>query len=80
MKNRLISVIGVTALVPSLPVVLPIATAHAHGYIATPASRQAQCAQGLVQSKAPRTSQLQPHTAYDPTWTLAATPALWKEA
>ncbi|MCV7077378.1 lytic polysaccharide monooxygenase [Mycobacterium szulgai] len=49
MKNRLISVIAATALVPSLPVVLPTAAAHAHGYIATPASRQAQCAQGLVQ-------------------------------
>lgn len=33
---------------PSLFAVLPMATANAHGYISSPPSRQAECAQGIV--------------------------------
>jgi predicted carbohydrate-binding protein with CBM5 and CBM33 domain len=42
-------IIGTVAVIPCLSVVLPMAKANAHGYISTPPSRQAQCAQGVVQ-------------------------------
>lgn len=48
LKRRL-AVLGAAAgLAPLLLVVLPAATAGAHGYISSPPSRQAQCAQGTV--------------------------------
>jgi chitin-binding protein len=48
LKRRL-AVLGAAAgLAPLFLVVLPAATASAHGYISTPPSRQAQCAQGTV--------------------------------
>jgi len=42
--KRALSIAGAAALAPCLPLVLPMATADAHGYIASPPSRQAQCA------------------------------------
>jgi chitin-binding protein len=48
LKRRL-AVLGAAAgLAPLLLVALPAATASAHGYISSPPSRQAQCAQGTV--------------------------------
>lgn len=47
-KNHILPVIG-AALVPGLLVVVPMPTANAHGYISSPASRQAQCVQGIVE-------------------------------
>jgi predicted carbohydrate-binding protein with CBM5 and CBM33 domain len=47
-KDYRLPVVG-AALVPCLLVVAPMATANAHGYISSPASRQAQCAQGVVE-------------------------------
>ena len=43
------SLIGAAAVVPCLFVMLPMAFANAHGYISNPPSRQAQCADGVVQ-------------------------------
>jgi predicted carbohydrate-binding protein with CBM5 and CBM33 domain len=48
LKRRL-AVLGAAAgLAPLFLVALPAATASAHGYISSPPSRQAQCAQGTV--------------------------------
>jgi predicted carbohydrate-binding protein with CBM5 and CBM33 domain len=48
LKRRL-TVLGAAAgLAPLLLLVMPAATASAHGYINSPPSRQAQCAQGTV--------------------------------
>ncbi|KAA1244814.1 cellulose-binding protein [Mycobacterium simiae] len=49
MTNRALSIIGTAALIPCLQIVLPMATASAHGYVSSPTSRQAQCAQRIVQ-------------------------------
>lgn len=49
MLRRSLSVLGAAAgITPLLIAVLPAATASAHGYVDSPASRQAQCAQGIV--------------------------------
>jgi predicted carbohydrate-binding protein with CBM5 and CBM33 domain len=48
LKRRLAVLGAAVGLAPLLLVVLPAATASAHGYIASPPSRQAQCAQGTV--------------------------------
>ncbi|MFR9750076.1 lytic polysaccharide monooxygenase auxiliary activity family 9 protein [Nocardia sp. 004] len=49
MAKRMLSLVGVAAgIAPIVVAVLPAATAGAHGYISSPLSRQAQCAQGLV--------------------------------
>jgi predicted carbohydrate-binding protein with CBM5 and CBM33 domain len=46
-KRRLAAAIGV-AVSPLIAVCLPAATADAHGYVSSPPSRQAQCANGVV--------------------------------
>jgi chitin-binding protein len=46
-KRRLAAMIG-AGMAPLLAVSLPAATASAHGYVSAPLSRQAQCAQGIV--------------------------------
>jgi len=48
LKRRLAVLTAATALAPLGLFVLPAATANAHGYISSPPSRQAQCAQGTV--------------------------------
>ncbi|GAB3973257.1 lytic polysaccharide monooxygenase [Actinoallomurus acanthiterrae] len=48
MKSRLVAAAGGVALTPAIIVALAGA-ASAHGYINSPPSRQAQCAQGIVQ-------------------------------
>lgn len=48
MKRRMLSIAGATALVPLAQVVLPMATANAHGYVSSPPSRQAQCVQNAA--------------------------------
>lgn len=49
MRRRIASLVGAAAgIAPILIAVLPAASASAHGYISSPLSRQAQCAQGLV--------------------------------
>lgn len=49
MTNRVLSIIGTATLIPCLQFFLPMANAHAHGFVSSPPSRQAQCAQGAVQ-------------------------------
>lgn len=47
--RRSLSILGAAAgITPLLIALLPAATANAHGYVEGPASRQAQCAQGIV--------------------------------
>lgn len=46
-KRRLAAMIG-AGMAPLLAVSLPATTAGAHGYVSAPLSRQAQCAQGIV--------------------------------
>jgi predicted carbohydrate-binding protein with CBM5 and CBM33 domain len=48
LKRKLIMFATVAVIAPLGLVVLPAATANAHGYISTPPSRQAQCARGTV--------------------------------
>lgn len=48
MNRRNLSIAGVAALAPLLQVALPTATANAHGYVASPPSRQAQCVQNAA--------------------------------
>jgi predicted carbohydrate-binding protein with CBM5 and CBM33 domain len=48
MKRRSIAAAVGALLAPIIVVVLPSGTASAHGYISSPPSRQAQCAQGTV--------------------------------
>ncbi|MGH3880745.1 MAG: lytic polysaccharide monooxygenase [Actinophytocola sp.] len=48
LKRRLAVLGGALALAPLLLVVMPAASASSHGYISSPPSRQAQCAQGTV--------------------------------
>lgn len=48
MKRRGIAAIAGALLAPIIVVVLPAGSASAHGYISSPPSRQAQCAQGTV--------------------------------
>ncbi|WP_232535141.1 lytic polysaccharide monooxygenase auxiliary activity family 9 protein [Nocardia terpenica] len=46
--RRMLTFVGAAAFAPVLTVVLPMATANAHGYISSPMSRQAECAQHLL--------------------------------
>ncbi|HEY0447656.1 lytic polysaccharide monooxygenase [Actinophytocola sp.] len=48
LKRKLAVLSAAVALAPLSLLVLPAATASAHGYISSPPSRQAQCAQGIV--------------------------------
>lgn len=48
LKRKLVMFASAATIAPLGLVVLPAATANAHGYISTPPSRQAQCAQGTV--------------------------------
>jgi predicted carbohydrate-binding protein with CBM5 and CBM33 domain len=48
LKRKLIMFATAVVIAPLGLVVLPAATANAHGYISTPPSRQAQCARGTV--------------------------------
>ncbi|MFJ1459370.1 lytic polysaccharide monooxygenase [Nocardia sp. N2S4-5] len=49
MSKRMLSLVGAAVgIAPILVALLPTATASAHGYVSSPLSRQAQCAQGLV--------------------------------
>lgn len=48
LKRRIAVIAAAIGLAPLSLVILPAATASAHGYISTPPSRQAQCAQGTV--------------------------------
>jgi chitin-binding protein len=47
-RKRLSAAVAGAALAPLLAVSLPAGSAHAHGYVSSPPSRQAQCAQGSV--------------------------------
>ncbi|PSK85972.1 chitin-binding protein [Murinocardiopsis flavida] len=49
LKKKLMSAAGVAAATPLIFVLLPAGTANAHGYVSSPASRQAQCAEGSVE-------------------------------
>ncbi|WP_225728841.1 MULTISPECIES: lytic polysaccharide monooxygenase auxiliary activity family 9 protein [unclassified Nocardia] len=44
-RHRILSFVGAVGIAPFIVAILPAATASAHGYISSPASRQAQCAQ-----------------------------------
>ncbi|MFI6871336.1 lytic polysaccharide monooxygenase [Nocardia sp. NPDC050406] len=47
--SRVLSTIGVAVgISPIVMVTVPAGTANAHGYVSSPASRQAQCAQGVI--------------------------------
>ena len=48
LKRKLSVAAAAAGLAPALLVLLPAGQASAHGYISSPASRQAQCAQGTV--------------------------------
>ncbi|MEV0335126.1 carbohydrate-binding protein [Nocardia sp. NPDC050717] len=48
MRNRILSVAGAVALAPLASLLAPAADAGAHGWVTGPASRQEQCAKGLV--------------------------------
>lgn len=48
LKRKLVMFATAAVIAPLGLVVLPAATANAHGYISTPPSRQAQCARGTV--------------------------------
>ncbi|PSL00258.1 chitin-binding protein [Murinocardiopsis flavida] len=48
LKKRITSVAAVAAATPLMFALLPAGTAMAHGYVSSPASRQAQCAAGTV--------------------------------
>ncbi|MBF6329021.1 lytic polysaccharide monooxygenase auxiliary activity family 9 protein [Nocardia transvalensis] len=47
-RRRFLSVVGAAGVAPFLVAVLPAGQANAHGYISSPASRQAQCAQNAL--------------------------------
>ncbi|WP_026360121.1 lytic polysaccharide monooxygenase auxiliary activity family 9 protein [Amycolatopsis nigrescens] len=47
-KRKLATALAGVGIAPLIMVVMPSATASAHGYISSPASRQAQCARGTV--------------------------------
>ncbi|MEU1208993.1 lytic polysaccharide monooxygenase [Nocardia sp. NPDC005825] len=46
--RRSLSLLGAAGIAPLLVALLPAASASAHGYVASPLSRQAQCAKGLL--------------------------------
>ncbi|MFI0408163.1 lytic polysaccharide monooxygenase auxiliary activity family 9 protein [Actinomadura sp. 3N508] len=48
-RRKLAAVAAGVTIAPLVAVVLPAASAYAHGYVSSPASRQAQCAQRTVQ-------------------------------
>ncbi|MGV9477707.1 carbohydrate-binding protein [Nocardia sp. NPDC003650] len=48
MRSRILSVAGAMALTPLVTLLVPAVNAEAHGWVAGPASRQEQCARGLV--------------------------------
>lgn len=62
-KKRLVSVAAVAAATPLMFALLPAGTAMAHGYVSSPASRQAQCAVGTVSCGA---IQWEPHSVEGP--------------
>lgn len=62
-KKRLVSVAAVAAATPLMFALLPAGTAMAHGYVSSPASRQAQCAAGTVSCGA---IQWEPHSVEGP--------------
>ncbi|TQM71307.1 chitin-binding protein [Actinomadura hallensis] len=47
-RRRTAAVTAGLGLAPLIAVMLPATAAHAHGYVSAPPSRQAQCAQGIV--------------------------------
>ncbi len=47
-RRRILSFLGAAGLAPLLIAILPAGQASAHGYISSPASRQAQCAQNQL--------------------------------
>ncbi|SUA74117.1 GlcNAc-binding protein A precursor [Nocardia otitidiscaviarum] len=48
-RSRVLSTVAALAgITPIVVAVMPAGVAHAHGYVSSPASRQAQCAQGVV--------------------------------
>ncbi|HEY8481405.1 MAG TPA: lytic polysaccharide monooxygenase auxiliary activity family 9 protein [Spirillospora sp.] len=47
--RRLALTAAAFGIAPFISVLLPATSAHAHGYVSAPPSRQAQCAQGVVQ-------------------------------
>ncbi|GAA0552057.1 lytic polysaccharide monooxygenase auxiliary activity family 9 protein [Actinomadura livida] len=46
---RLAAVVAGLGIAPLLSAILPASAAHAHGYVSAPLSRQAQCAQRIVE-------------------------------
>jgi chitin-binding protein len=48
-KRRLAALMAGVGIAPLVTVVLPATSAWAHGYVSSPMSRQAQCAQRIVQ-------------------------------
>ncbi|HEY8374152.1 MAG TPA: lytic polysaccharide monooxygenase [Pseudonocardiaceae bacterium] len=48
LKRKLATAAAAVGITPLVLAVLPAGTAYAHGYISSPPSRQAQCAQGIV--------------------------------
>ncbi|WUH98537.1 lytic polysaccharide monooxygenase [Spirillospora sp. NBC_00431] len=48
-KRRLAAIAAGVTVAPLVTVVLPATSAYAHGYVSSPLSRQAQCAQRIVQ-------------------------------
>ncbi|MFJ4657623.1 lytic polysaccharide monooxygenase auxiliary activity family 9 protein [Nocardia sp. NPDC088792] len=48
MNRRKLSILGAAGIAPFLVALLPAGAANAHGYISSPASRQAQCAEEIL--------------------------------
>jgi predicted carbohydrate-binding protein with CBM5 and CBM33 domain len=48
LKRRIAAVAAGIGIAPLIVVTVPVGTASAHGYVSSPPSRQAQCAQGVV--------------------------------
>lgn len=48
MRSRMLSVVGAMVLAPIATALVPAANAEAHGWVTGPASRQEQCAKGIV--------------------------------
>src|SRR5687767_12357325 len=49
LRRKLAAITAGVAIAPLVTVALPAASAYAHGYVTAPLSRQAQCAQRIVQ-------------------------------
>lgn len=54
MRSRMLSIAGAVILAPLAGLLVPTANANAHGWVTGPASRQEQCARGLVSCGAVR--------------------------